>query len=74
MPSNEEKFIHAATTDDKFRRALRDKDRAYLSRALDDLGISGDKQAILDAIMHVDWRELDSLERRLTGQGVHPEN
>ncbi len=64
MPSNEEKFIHAATTDDNFRRALRDKDRAYLSTALDRLGLGGDKDAILDAIMNVDWGNLHGLERR----------
>jgi len=74
MASSEEKFIHAATTDDNFRRALRDKDRGYLSTALDRLGLVGDKDAILDAIMNVDWGNLHSLQRRLSGQPVQADN
>ena len=72
MATNEEKFIQAATTDGNFRRALRDKDRAYLSTALDQLGI-GDKDAVLDAIEKVDWGDLSGLERLLTGQ-IQPDN
>lgn len=66
-PDNEQIFLEAATTDQAFRTALRSKDRAYLSTALDRLGVVvDDKEAVLDAIVAVDWGELSALEDRLT--------
>jgi hypothetical protein len=71
-PQNEVIFLEAATTDDAFRFALASKDRPYLSSALDKLGILvDDKEAVLDEIMKIDWRELSVLEERLGRQMFH---
>jgi hypothetical protein len=68
MADNEQIFLEAATTDEKFREALRDKNRKYLSQALDDLGIVvANKEEILDAIIAIDWMDLKNLEVRLLG-------
>jgi hypothetical protein len=66
LADNEQIFLTAASTDQAFRDALRIKDRAYLSKALDDLHIVvEDKEAVLDAILAIDWMNLKSLEDRL---------
>ena len=76
MATIEEKFIHEATHNGNFKRALRDKDRHSISKTLDHLGVSAaDKVHILDAIMGVDWKDVSLLRRRLRGQGgADPEN
>jgi hypothetical protein len=74
MPSVEEQFVHEATTDANFRRALRDKNRGYLSSALDKIGFTGNKDAVLDLIIQIDWADISTLERRLGDHGVHPDN
>jgi hypothetical protein len=75
LPDNDEIFLHAATTNHEFRRALRTKDRAYLSRALDDLGITVEnKAAVIEAILEIDWHHLSGLEDRLNAGKIHPDN
>ncbi len=72
---NEQIFLKAATTDEAFRTALHSKDREKLSKDLDRLGIKvNDKQAVLDAIVKVDWSDLKALEDRLSHATVHPLN
>jgi hypothetical protein len=74
VPDNHEKFLHAVTTDDEFRKALRDKNWDGLSQALDRHGINvADKPTVIEAIRKVDWGELHGLEKRLTGR-VYPDN
>lgn len=75
MPTHDEIFLHEATTNHDFRVALRHKDRHYLSTALDRLGIAAsNKEAVLEAIMRVDWTHLSALEDRLNSGKVHPDN
>ena len=71
MATIEEKFIHEATHNGNFKRALRDKDRASISTTLDNLGVSAaHKGQILDAIVRVDWGDLSTLKARLGGSGT----
>jgi hypothetical protein len=75
VPDNEEIFLRAAATDEAFRQALRHKDRGHLSRALDALGIVvDDKEAILDAIVKVEWSDVSILQDRLSKGRVTPLN
>ncbi len=75
LPDNEEKFIEAATTNEAFRNALKDKKWDKVSEDLDRLGIKvDDKDEVLDAIKKVDWSDLKALEDRLHHGGVHPMN
>jgi hypothetical protein len=74
VANNEEKFLKAAMNDEEFRYALVNKDRKYLSEALDRLKIKvDDKKTVLDAIMKVNWKELKKVEDRLKG-GLRPMN
>jgi hypothetical protein len=71
-PTNEEIFLKAATTNLAFRNALKDKNRQKISEEFDSLGIKVDnKEAVLDAILKVDWSELKHLER-LLHHGLEP--
>jgi hypothetical protein len=71
---NEQIFLRACTTNEAFRQALRKKDRDAITKELDHLGIKvADTKAVVDEIVKVNWGELYSLERRLTGR-VHPDN
>jgi hypothetical protein len=41
---------------------------------LDKIGFTGNKDAVLDLIIQIDWADISTLERRLGGHGVHPDN
>jgi hypothetical protein len=72
---NEQIFLRAATTDEAFRQALHHKDRHEITEALHRLGIKvADIKAVVDEIVKVNWGELYTLEKRLTGAEVRPEN
>lgn len=76
MATNEETFLNAAAHDKAFRQALRHKDKHALSDAFDRLGIhisAGEKDAVLDAVVAIDWTDLYAIEKRLSGV-VHPDN
>jgi hypothetical protein len=74
--TNEEIFLHYATTDAEFRNALQSGNAGDISKELDRIGIkvaAQHKSAVVEAIRKIDWSDLKHLEDTLSG-GIHPLN
>jgi hypothetical protein len=74
--TNEEIFLHYATTDEAFRNALKNGNADVLSSEFDRIGIkfaAAKKTEIIETIKKIDWSDLKRLEGILLGQ-VNPMN